>query len=129
MLADMFGSRGFRALEGGLGALSLRHRVIANNIANSNTPGFKKSEVSFARELAAFLEAGGGGAGGGAGGARFQPRVLRVDTTAQRVDGNNVDVEEEMAKLAENTLLYQAVSRRLSGKISLLRLAITEGRR
>lgn len=134
VLNDIFGSRAMDALEKGLGALALRHRVIANNIANVNTPGFKKSEVSFARELEAYLnarEAGaaGTGAGGATAQAAFRPRVIRVDSRSARLDGNNVDIEEEMTRLAENALLYEAVARQMAGKFASLRAAITEGRR
>lgn len=131
MLGKVFNERGFLALEKGLEALSLRHRVISDNVANANTPGFKKSEVSFAFELSRFLDArdraGSGPAGAEA--AAFRPRVFRVAGTSQRLDGNNVDVEEEMAKLAENTLLYEATTRQISSELTRLRLAISEGRR
>ncbi len=133
-MQGIFGERGLLALEKGLEGLALRHRVLANNIANANTPGFKKSEVSFASELAAYLdrqprERGVALLAGGADREEFRPRVYRVLATSQRVDGNNVDIEEEMAKLAENTLLYEAAVRQLSAKLNYLRLAITEGRR
>ncbi|MCR4398803.1 MAG: flagellar biosynthesis protein FlgB, partial [Firmicutes bacterium] len=56
--------------------------------------------------------------------------MVRVDsTTSQRNDRNNVDIDREMTLLAENTLLYNALARQLSQKISLLRTVITEGRR
>jgi len=126
MLGEVFNERAFLALEKGLGALALRHRVIADNIANANTPGFKKSEVSFARELARFLERTGRGSGPA---PAFRPRVFTVTGTSQRLDGNNVDIEEEMAKLAENTLLYEATARQLSAHLVRLRLAVSEGRR
>lgn len=129
MLGKVFNERGFLALEKGLEALSLRHGVIADNIANANTPGFKKSEVSFASELLRFLDERGRSAPSAAGDPAFRPRVFRVAGTAQRLDGNNVDVEEEMAKLAENTLLYEATARQISSELTRLRLAISEGRR
>lgn len=131
MLGEVFNARGFLALEKGLEALSLRHRVISDNIANANTPGFKKSEVSFASELLRFLDERGrsGAAPPAVDTAAFRPRVFRVTGTTQRLDGNNVDIEEEMAKLAENTLLYEATTRQITSELTRLRLAISEGRR
>ncbi len=130
MLSKVFNERGFAALEKGLEALSLRQRVIADNIANANTPGFKKSEVSFASELIRFLDERGRQLGPvGAGASVFRPKVFRIAATSQRLDGNNVDIEEEMAKLAENTMLYEATTRQISSELARLRMAISEGRR
>lgn len=126
MIEEAFSGRGTVALEKGLEALALRHRVIANNIANANTPGFRKSEVSFAQVLSRYLDRS---ARPGGAGEPFRPMVFQVMGTTQRLDGNNVDIEVEMANLAENTLLYQAVARQLSSKLSYLRMAISEGRR
>lgn len=126
MIDGVFQGRGMKALEKGIEALNLRHRVIADNIANANTPGFKKTEVSFTQELSRYLSQSER-----PGGAQrpFEPKAYRVNTTSHRLDGNNVDIEQEMARLAENTLLYEAVARQLSQKLTFLRLAITEGRR
>lgn len=125
MVNGLFGERGMRSLEYGIEALSLRHRVIANNLANISTPGFKKSDISFIDELRSQLDAEDSGIRG----TVFTPRVFTVRGTAERLDGNNVNPEQEMAKLAENTLLYNAVARQLTYRIYALRLAITEGRR
>lgn len=120
MLEQVFRERGFLALEKGLEALALRQRVIAHNLANVNTPGFKKSEVDFAGALRRYLRDPQGG---------FRPRVYTLAGTSQRLDGNNVDPEEEMTRLTENALLYEAAARQLSSAIARLRLAISEGRR
>lgn len=122
----------FAALERGLDAASARHQVIANNVANVNTPGFKRSRVEFEAALRDALRlADRDRRAPGTEGlvAAVRPSVVRESTTALRNDGNNVDIEAEMAALSENSLWYQAMSRQLSSKISLLRLAITEGRR
>lgn len=146
MLGGIFSERGMVAVEKGLAALSLRHRVIADNVANLNTPGYKRGDVSFAEQLTAYLDdlaarkaarANGGNAGDPLGATAasaprapeaFTPQFYRVNS-AGRLDGNNVDIEAEMARLAENALLYEAASRQASVKLGLLRLAITEGRR
>ncbi len=128
-------------LGNGLDALSRRHQVLANNLANADTPGYKRSEVDFAVNLADAIQATekprlvttssghltGNRSDADPGVFRFTER--RVTETSGRPDGNNVDVEAEMAKLADNTVTYEAVARLLNDRFALLRTAISEGRR
>ncbi|MEW6661717.1 MAG: flagellar basal body rod protein FlgB [Bacillota bacterium] len=120
------------ALAKTLDAASLRQQVIAHNIANANTPGFKRSVVAFEQALQRALE------GSGHGGSRrvamdrvkeVQPQVVRDNTTSMRVDGNNVDMESEMAQLALNTLTYNTATQLLSSKFASARYVIHEGRK
>ncbi|ADU51088.1 flagellar basal-body rod protein FlgB [Thermaerobacter marianensis DSM 12885] len=148
-------------LAAGLEVLALRQRLLAQNVANADTPGYKRYDVDFARALeerlgppATGAGTGGAPAGGPAGapatapGGRLalaitHPRhlsgragtgdparaVYRETVTALRNDGNNVDLDAEMARLAETGLYYQALVRQLSDRIALLRTVIAEGRR
>lgn len=100
---------------------ALKHKVITNNIANANTPGFKKSQVSFQQSLAQALQKGDL--------SEMTPEVRKITNTSLRTDGNNVDIEMELADLAQNNLYFDGLSRFLSSQISLLRHAITEGRK
>lgn len=127
MTGGIFGERGTLALEKGLWALSLRQRVIADNLANASTPGFKRGDVSFARELAAYLDTATGPVPGPS--PSFLPSFYRETGTSSRLDGNNVDVEREMASLLETALLYEAAVRQLAGKLRILQMAASEGRR
>ena len=125
----------------GLDALSRRHQVLANNLANADTPGYKRSEVDFAVNLADAIQAADQprllttssghltGSRGDADPGVFRFRERRVTETSGRPDGNNVDVEAEMAKLADNTVTYEAVARLMNDRFALLRTAIFEGRR
>lgn len=122
-----------KALDGA----EIRHKALANNIANANTPGFKRSDLPFqemlrqavsGRSLSMTLTSERHLAGFSGNKLTFQPREVGA-STAYRVDGNNVDVEVEMARLAENSLLYSTLSDLLSRRISLLRSVINEGRR
>ncbi|MHA7816871.1 MAG: flagellar basal body rod protein FlgB [Pseudohaliea sp.] len=110
-------------------ALSLRSQrntVLASNIANADTPGYKARDFDF---RAALAEAGGPvagadrlrvthdrhlGAGTGAGGAG--PLLYRVPLQPAQ-DGNTVEVDREQAAFAENAVRYQASLQFLSGKI------------
>ncbi len=68
-------------------ATNLRHRVLAMNVANVNTPGFKRLDVQFEGELERHLREGGGKP------ADVRPRVVEGGGGAPRADGNNVDID------------------------------------
>ena len=141
-------------LAAGLEVLALRQRLLAQNVANAETPGYKRYDLDFARALEAALQ----GTGAAPGPAETAPgsaargalplavthpghlagrpaasgpaaAVYRETGTALRNDGNNVDLDAEMARLAENGIHYQALVRQLSDRIALFRTVIAEGRR
>jgi flagellar basal-body rod protein FlgB len=103
-----------------------RQKILTHNIANVDTPGYKRLELDFPKILAEKLPL-----------ATTHPRHLpgAEPRTAgagrgywsARVDRNDVDLDTESARLAQNTLYYQAVAQRLDGKFQTLRTAI-EGR-
>ncbi|HWQ62626.1 MAG TPA: flagellar basal body rod protein FlgB, partial [Negativicutes bacterium] len=113
MVKSILSSPQETVLEQALGAAALRHKVIANNIANVNTPGFKKSDVVFEDKLAAAMTGKPlpmarthAGHLPGRQGDAFTPAVVTDTTTSLRTDGNNVDIDAEMANVAKNTLYY-----------------------
>jgi flagellar basal-body rod protein FlgB len=126
------------ALKKSLDAGALRQRVIANNIANINTPGFKKSAVSFEERLKMALTGPSSGIAlktsdprhisAASSLAELQPQVVKVSDTAMRPDGNNVDIDQEMVQVAANTINYNVAGRALNGQYSILDYVIT-GRR
>ena len=132
---DLFASPAILLYKKELDAAALRQRVIANNIANVNTPRFKKSTVVFesllkealGREPAGLLVSQPGHLGAAPPLAEVTPAVQKVETTFMRTDGNNVDIDEEMVNLAANGLLYQAAARQLGDRYSLLSYVITGG--
>ncbi len=110
----------------------LKHDVIAENIANVDTPGYRRRELPFEKVMEAYLK--------GAPPLKvtnprhlkpslLSPPTLRREEVLPPDEGtpNNVSLEEEMAKLAENNLLYQATVQALIKELELLREAITEG--
>jgi flagellar basal-body rod protein FlgB len=126
-------------LRRGLQAAGLRHRVLSDNISNADTPGFKRSDVRFSEALKEAVAARQGMAMvttsvmhlQGQAGRLGQVRAVVVPggATSQRPDGNNVDIEREMAELTKNTLFFDALSQQIHKKMSLLRTAVNEGRR
>lgn len=125
-----------RALQ----ASSLRGQVLANNIANSDTPGYQAQTVQFEDLLQQQLQAADGStpmSGLRADSRHFvigprelsdiQPAAVSDTTGAMRPDGNNVDVEGQMAQLSANQLWYQALVRMESDSFTRLAIAIKGG--
>ncbi|MBQ1511186.1 MAG: flagellar basal body rod protein FlgB, partial [Selenomonadaceae bacterium] len=115
----------------------LRHEVISDNIANVNTPRFKKSNVVFEELLAKEIEPEPTDK---VQMVRTHDRHLPVpmhgkaeaaiqleNDDTMRVDGNNVDVDAEMANLAKNQLYYNALATQLKGYLKGLRDVISSG--
>lgn len=127
------------ALERGIEGLTGRHHLLADNIANVETPGFKRSDLAFKTQLAKAMGQNGprlplavthqGHLGRPTGIHDYQPQVVQDFSTTMRADGNNVDIDREMAELARNTLEYQALVDVTARRLARLRAAITEGRR
>jgi len=135
------GMRGFvhldETLRQALNAVALRQQVTAHNIANVNTPGFKRQTVQFEDQLQkALARAHTSGAVThprhlpvGAAAAPPRPRVVTDRTTSMRNDGNNVDVEREMAILADAETQYAALTQVVSARYRMLRSAMNQGGR
>jgi flagellar basal-body rod protein FlgB len=113
-------------LEKMLDVSSVKHKVIANNIANVNTPGYKKMEVSFADQLEKVLNKDSMN--------KFdtlQPKIVisKEDSSETvRNDGNNVDMDKEVSSLVKNTLTYSIYTQLLAKKYEGIKSAI-EGSR
>ena len=107
-------------LEQALSGAALRQRAIANNIANANTAGFKRSDVDFHSALAEAL---------GAPDAQSKLEGLSFKTetdtsSATRADGNNVDIDQEMANLSQTSLEYQSLVTVSRARLSMLQIAM-----
>lgn len=129
---NVFNDRGLGNIGHWLDGLARRREAVAGNIANIDTPGYRRREVNFEVELRRAM---GGDArplrtthadhlaasrspAGGAGVQRVQELV------SPRRDGNTVSIDEEMVTLSETQLRYQAATAALGRKLSALREAI-----
>jgi flagellar basal-body rod protein FlgB len=123
MIEGLFNQSNYVAAKKMLDATALRHEAIASNIANVETPHYKRVDVSpaFATELQQAVAAKDG-----AGIRAVQPQ-LAVDPTAisGRKDGNNVQIESELLKLNQNFMEHQLETQLVSGAMMKLRMAIT----
>src|ERR671936_579713 len=95
-----------------LDVADLRHRVIAQNVANVNTPGYHRQEVLFEDSLAEALRRSGAPAAAG-----VQPRIVEAADATTRTDGNTVDIDDEMGRLDKNSILYRFMAQIMTSKL------------
>jgi len=98
-----------------LDALAARSKVVMHNIANQNTPGYKRYRVQF-EELMRDAHAAG------RDGSEVTPRIVRDESGPPGV--NNVSIMEEMALLGKVSLLHDVFSRRAAGYFNHMNQAI-----
>ncbi len=119
-------------LERGLNASSLRQQVLADNVANVDTPGFKRSDVDFELALKAALGRTGSALslkatvpGHITSGSAENNSIVQTDrSTSFRNDANNVDIDSEMVNVAKNGLYYNSLTRTISSQLGMLRMVI-----
>ncbi len=110
----------FDLLSKMLDAAAMRQKIIAQNVANVNTPGYRRQEVQFDDQLAALLRRDEDMSA-----TQLAPRVSETAGLPERVDGNNVDIDMEMAELTENVIKFDTYSQILATRVAMLRSAIT----
>lgn len=104
------------AIEYAMHALTVRSEVIANNVANSEVPGFQASRVSFEDQLQRALA-------GGDLERSMGPEIIGTGDPADAI-GNNVNIENEVVEMMETNLLQQAMVEAFNFKAGLMRSAI-----
>jgi flagellar basal-body rod protein FlgB len=123
MVDALYNQTNYLAVKKMLDATILRHEAIASNLANVETPGYRRVDVgpSFAADLRAALKAQNPGK------IESLNPSLTVDPKAvsQRQDGNTVSLEQELISLNQNTLAHALETRLVTGHLARLRLAIT----
>ena len=126
-------------MQRGLSASWQRNAVIRHNIANVETPGFKASVLEFESLFAkALLEDTGFVGVRTHEGHRelgthtdimnIKPSLTQSRVLSMRMDGNNVDIENENVRLAQNSIFYNTLMEKMNSEIRRLRMAISEGR-
>ena len=139
VLDTIMNSSNFNYLSRAMVAANIRQEVIANNIANVNTPNFRKSDLVFEDLLAEELY-------GPTDDGRLKPakthakhlpppdlpfyampQIVEDRSTLMRVDDNNVDIDIEMANLAKNQIYYNALATQMTNYINKMKSVITSG--
>lgn len=110
-----------------------RNKVITHNMANENTPNYKRKIVTFEDQLKKSIlnnktslvrtndkhidiKT-----------SRFTPRITEDKTLSYRIDGNNVNIDVEAAELAKNTIMYDALIKQVIGEFDKIKNVIVEG--
>ena len=131
-----------RILELSLRGRAARHEVLSANIANVDTPGYRPRDLDFNAAMRSAAESGAPGSGETAlpsdastsvgmnlGSATYEPEYPDSRHGEDRLDGNAVSLDRQMALLTENSLAYETSLTLLSRAMAALRYAIGEGRR
>jgi flagellar basal-body rod protein FlgB len=134
----------FAMLKSRLGYLSDRQRVIAENVANANTPGYKARDLK-AFSFAAHVQAAGGGSPGASSTVAATPagvmavtqpghmqpksapmgvKPIKAADSEVTLDGNGVVLEDEMVKLTQARMDYDAAIGFYQQSISMLKMAV-----
>jgi flagellar basal-body rod protein FlgB len=123
-----------KALTTALNFREMRQELISTNVANANTPGFKAKKMDFEEASARALDVDGQMQMGvtderhhnvGNGGFNnLEPEIYDDPNGVVSENGNTVDVEAEMAKMAENKLMYDTLVQLINKKMGLMKYAI-----
>jgi len=111
-------------LEAGIKAESLRQKAIANNIANLETPGYRRIDVKFEEFLAKSLDSSGS-----VDLSKLEPQIYRPKQTPVKSNGNDVSLENEVGAMIKNSLRYTTYIRLLNKKYRGIESAINTGAR
>lgn len=124
MIDPIFQSANYQLARKLLDASVMRHEAIATNVANAETPGFRRLDVApdFAVQLKARM-----GAGDLASSAESLQPHLAEDPTARSVrpDGNTIEIERELLAMNRNSVEHEFLTEIVSNNIKQLKLAIT----
>ncbi|MFC1652520.1 flagellar basal body rod protein FlgB [Planctomycetota bacterium] len=107
-------------LEAGAKAEGLRQQAIASNVANLETPGYRRSDIRFEQLLARALESPSG-----VDLDAIEPELHQPHQTAVKHNGNDVSLEEEIGAMVKNSLRHKTYMRLLAKKYAQIDRAIT----
>lgn len=95
--------------------LSARQKLVASNIANVDTPGYKTKDIDFQFEFMSLVEGA-------------SPNVVEAPDLVVKSDGNNVSMDREARLLAENALRFNLASTLMKSQLKMINSAIQEGK-
>ncbi len=95
--------------------LSARQKLVASNIANADTPGYKTKDIDFQFEFMSLVPGG-------------TPNVIETPGLVVKNDGNNVSMDREARLLAENALRFNLASGLMKTQLKMINAAIQEGK-
>lgn len=120
-----------------LDASWLKNTTISDNIANVNTPGYKRKVVEFDSLLKNYLDQNSNNSMSITNERHFkihnqsntlEPKISTVKDTSFRKDENNVNVDVEMTEFSKNLIKYNAMTQQVTADLKRIRMAIRDGR-
>jgi flagellar basal-body rod protein FlgB len=105
-----------QSLEKYMDVLSARQKLVASNIANIDTPGYKTQDVDFQAEFNSLLS-----------GESTSVHPKEVTGIRVKNDGNSVNLDREARLLSENSIRFSTASNLVKGQLRMLKSAIHEG--
>ncbi len=114
-----------QSLEVYLDLVATRQKLVASNVANLDTPGYRTRDIDFQNELASALSRAR--TGSAAVPRSASPAAAEVEGLALNNDGNNVSLDREARMMAENAMRFELGSALLASRYRTIRLAIKEG--
>jgi flagellar basal-body rod protein FlgB len=123
MIDPIFQTDNYQLARKLLDAAVLRQEAIASNIANAETPGYRRLDVApdFAQQLKASMAAGQLPADAG-----LKPRLVEdLSARSLRPDGNTVEIERELLAMNQNSVQHEFLADIISSNLKQLRVAIT----
>ncbi len=115
---------GYRLIEQGLDATWMQQKIISQNIANADTPGYKAKTVSFKavieeknEKMKSHIEQQNQ--------INLKTIVTEEDGTNQIFDGNNIDAEKEMVSFADAQIRYDTLIQKMNSEFSMIRTALS----
>ncbi len=101
-------------LERYMDLLSARQKLVASNIANADTPGYKTQDIDFQFEFMSLAKG-------------QQPQVIQAQGLPEKPDGSNVNLDREARLLAENQMRFNLASVLVKSQLKTVQEAITGG--
>jgi flagellar basal-body rod protein FlgB len=95
--------------------VSTRQKLVASNIANADTPGYRTKDIAFQMEFQTLAQG-------------EKPRIVEVPDLKVKNDGNDVNLDREARMLSENNLRFSFAETMLRDRIKQVRNAIQEGK-
>jgi flagellar basal-body rod protein FlgB len=95
--------------------LSARQKLVASNVANADTPGYKTQDVDFQFEFMSLVKG-------------LSPQAIHPEGLIEKPDGNDVSMDREARLLAENAIRFNLASTLIRGQFKAIRDAIEEGK-
>jgi len=106
-------------VEKALNVRSFYHKVLSGNLANVETPNYKEKDIDFLAEIQKQM----------AGTSTIDVKEKTESDGMNSIDGNTVNIEKQMVKMTENSMVYTSLIQVITKKFSMMRYVINEGKR